>query len=213
VKRRRVAVWFISAPLMLAGTQVAHVFAYRLVYPNAQVRLAALLATGHGYMVGGASGYAGYLPLVLGLGGALELVAFGCVVAAKLRGRAGGQVPPWAFALLPLLGFCLQEFTERWLSGASFPWWMVLQPTFRVGLLLQLPFALVVFLLAGLLLRVADRVARRLAGHPLPRGLPVELGGWIARAVWPPRPAALAAGHAGRAPPFRTVPATAALRF
>ena len=39
-----------------------------------------------------------------------------------------------------------------------FPWWMVQQPTFRVGLLLQLPVGLVVYLVARLLLRTARAI-------------------------------------------------------
>jgi hypothetical protein len=195
---------------MLAGTQVAHVFAYRLVYPNAQVRLTELLSTGHSYMYYGLAGSVGYLPLLLGLGGALELVAFAWVVCAKVRRRRHAPVPPWAFALLPLIAFCLQEFCERWLAGAAFPWWMVLQPTFRIGLLLQLPFALLAFAVARLLLRAAERVASVLAGE-LPRRLFAgESGGWVARAVWPPRLDALASGFAGRGPPASAMPATVA---
>ena len=178
---------------MVAGSQVAHVFAYRLVYPEAQVRLRELLATGHGYF--------GYKPLLFGIGGALELVAFLSVVAGAVRRRRPAPVPPWAFALLPPLGYVLQEFLERWFAGASFPWWMVLQPTFRVGLLLQLPFGLIAYLLARLLLRVADRFGCALRGvSKRPQVAGVSLA-WIAFEVWPPRVAALASGHAGRGPP------------
>ena len=37
--RRRIAAWLLSLPLMVAGSQVAHVLAYALVYPNLHVRL------------------------------------------------------------------------------------------------------------------------------------------------------------------------------
>ena len=50
--RRRLAAWLLSFPLMVVGSQGAHVLAYRLVYPNAHLRLGELLATGHSYMVG-----------------------------------------------------------------------------------------------------------------------------------------------------------------
>jgi hypothetical protein len=184
-------------PLMLAASQLAHVFAYRLVYPESQVRLRELLATGHSYMA--------YMPLLLGIGAALELVAFGSLVAGGVRRRGRAAVSPWAFALLPPLGFVLQEFLERWLAGASYPWWMVLQPTFRIGLLLQLPFALAAFLVARLLSRVADRVASVLRGRA---ERPARVGlvrRWAALAAWPPRLRALADGHAGRGPPCSAV--------
>jgi hypothetical protein len=188
---------------MLAGTQVAHAFAYRLVYPEAQVRMRDLFSTGHSYMYFGLSGYVGYLPLLLGLVGAIELVAFGWLVCARVRRRQHAPVPPWAFALLPLIMFSVQEFFERWLAGMTFPWWMVLQPTFQIGLLLQLPFALAAFLLARLLLRVAKHVARVLAGEPprpLVPGLPPRRA---SLPVCEPRLDALARGYAGRGPPLR----------
>ena len=65
------------------------------------------------------------------------------------------------FAALPMLGFTLQELLERWLSGAGFPWWMVLQPTFRVGLALQIPFAIAAFLIARFAQRGAERAGLR----------------------------------------------------
>ncbi len=203
MSRRRAAAWLLMLPLMLAGSQLAHVFAYRLVYPESQVRLRELLATGHSYM--------SYLPLLLGIGAALELVAFGSLVVGGVRRRGRAAVSPWAFALLPALGFALQEFLERWLAGASYPWWMVLQPTFRIGLLLQLPFALAAFLIARLLTRVADRVASALRGDRRPARVGLR-SRWTASAVRLPRPGALAGGHAGRGPPLAACPASAAHR-
>lgn len=204
MSRRSAAGWLLMLPLMVAGTQFAHVLAYRIVYPEAHVRLRELASTGHGYM--------GYLPLLLGIASAVELVAFGSLVADGMRRRRRLALSPWAFALLPPLGFVLQEFLERRLAGASFPWWMVLQPTFRIGLLLQLPFALAAFLVARLLSRVADRVASALRREP---HRPVQVGvrlRWAAAATWLPRPGVLGDGHAGRGPPFAASPATGALR-
>jgi hypothetical protein len=149
------ATWLLSLPLMVAGSQVAHVLAYAWVYPNAHVRLAELLATGHSYMIG----HGGELPLALGMLGAVELVGVGWVLAGTLRRSLQRPVPASAFALLPLLGFALQELFERWLSGSSFPWWVVLGPTFRIGLALQLPFALLAYLAARALLRASQQAA------------------------------------------------------
>lgn len=186
-----------SIPLVVTGSQVAHWLAYRLVYPQAGLRLRDLLATGHGYMLGPA----GYLPLVLGAAGALEFVAIAWAVICVVRRRAQAPVPVWAFALLPLLAFTLQEFLERWLAGASLPWWMVEQPTYRLGLALQLPFALAAYLVARLLLRVADEVGRAL-GPVVQRLRSVDDGvGWSLREVRPLRGAVLAGCHAGRGPP------------
>jgi hypothetical protein len=191
---RRAAAWFVALPLMVAGSQVAHVFAYRLVYPEAGVRLHALLVTGHSYMT--------LWPKLLAMGGALELAALVSIVVGTVRRRRYTPVPPWAFALTPPLAFALQELFERWFAGASFPWWMVLQPTFRVGLLLQVPFALLTYLLARLLLRVADRVGkalRRENRQPRRQGLSPR---WHPVTLRSHRIPALADGHAGRAPPL-----------
>jgi hypothetical protein len=197
MRPRRAAAWLLSLPLMIAGTQVAHVLAYQFVYPNAHVRLTALLATGHDYMLG----TRGYLPILLGMAGALDLVAAGWVLAGSLRRSLQRPVPVWAFALMPVLCFTLQEFLERWLAGSSFPWWTMLQPTFRIGLLLQLPFALLAFLAARLLLRAADRAAHSLR-HRAPR--PVHFGfsvGWTALPRGLSRRRAPAITHPGRGPP------------
>jgi hypothetical protein len=198
MRTRRTAAWLVSLPLMVVGTQVAHVIAYEIVYPNAHVRLAALIATGHGYMVG----THGYLPMLLGITGAIDLVAVGWVFAGSLRRSLQRPVPAWAFALLPLLCFSLQELIERWLAGSSVPWWMVLQPTFRVGLALQLPFALAALLLARLLLRAgagAGAAVRQRAPRPMTR--PVLATGWVV-----PRTTRVAGIttwtlHPGRGPP------------
>jgi hypothetical protein len=196
MRGRRVTAWLLSFPLMVVGSQVAHVFAYRWVYPNAHVRLSELVATGHGYM-----GSPSYAPMLLGFVFAAELVAAGCVLVSALRRSRQRAVPAWAFALLPMLGFTLQEFIERWLSGSPFPWWMVLQPTYRVGLLLQLPFALVAYVVARLLLRAADRVGRILRGaiaRPAPRSVSLR---WVVLEVDSPRRGAVDGGHSGRGPP------------
>jgi hypothetical protein len=192
---RSAAAWLLSIPLMGAGSQVAHAFAYRLVFPDARVRLRDLVATGHGYI--------DYAPFVAGLAGALELVAFAWILVSAVRGRRRARVPPpWAFAALPPLAFALQELAERWLASGSFPWWAFLQPTFGAGLLLQLPFALLAYVAARLLLRTAQTVAATLRGtaarprlarlatvrHPLP--------------VWALPATAWADGHPVRGPPL-----------
>lgn len=193
--RVRVAVaWLLSVPLMVVGSQVAHVLAYRWVYPDARMRLRELIATGHGYM--------SFLPLVLGVMGAVELVALVFAVVGGARGHRHRVPSAWMFALLPPLGFALQEFVERFLAGSSFPWWMVLQPTFRVGLLLQLPFALIAFVSARLLLRVGEHVGLRLTGRAAPPPLIGSRPLWFAVTFCPPRLAALACGHPERGPPL-----------
>jgi hypothetical protein len=188
---------------MVAGSQVAHALAYRIVYPDAQVRWQVLLSTGHDYL--------SYWPLLFGVVGGVLLVGFAATLVAAVRRHEPRPVPAWAFALLPLLGFTVQEFAERWLIGGGFPWWAVLQPTFRIGLLLQLPFALIAFLLARFLLRSAEGVVRVLRpGARIPQPLGVGHS-WFVCVSWPLRSAVLADGHAGRGPPALETRPTALL--
>jgi hypothetical protein len=187
----------IAVPLMLAGSQVAHVLAYRWVYPSSHVRLHALLTTGHGYM--------DRLPILFSVAGAVVLASLVAGIGDAARGRSVRALPPWAFASLPLTAFTLQEILERSFHTGAFVWQAVESPTFVPGLLFQLPFAAAAFIAARLLLRTASAVARmigrrwtvratrRISTHVRPR-VDVRL----------PRVAPLAAAAAGRAPPLHT---------
>jgi hypothetical protein len=155
---RRLGAWIVAVPVMVAGTEIAHTLAYRIVYPQADVRWRVLAASGHGYMA--------RAPLALGLAFALVAVGLLSLLVDAARRRPTTDVAPWAFALLPLLGFTAQELLERWVALGSVPWWMVEQPTFRVGLLLQLPFAALAYLAARLLLRTARRAGAAVAVSP-----------------------------------------------
>jgi hypothetical protein len=190
---RRGVAWLSALPLILAGSQAAHVIAYRLVYPSSHVRLHELVATGHGYME--------QLPLVLGIAGAIAVVSLLVGVADAARGRRLRALPAWAFALLPMASFTLQEVLERSLHAEAFVWRAVESPTFLTGLLLQLPFALLAYVIARLLLHVAEEAGRRL-GSVLPparlepASLPVPVV--VSRTV---RANALALRLAKRGPP------------
>jgi hypothetical protein len=163
--RRRLN-WLVALPLMLAGTQVAHALAYRLVYPQAHAHL---VQTGHGYL--------GWLPLVFGVTGALAVVGLAAAVADAARGRHTRELPAAAFALLPPTAFAVQELVELSLHTGTFGWRAFLAPTFLPGLALQLPFAVAAFVLARLLLRAAVEFGRALAP---PRTAPIPI---VAQAV------------------------------
>jgi hypothetical protein len=180
---------------MLAGSQVAHVFAYRWVYPSSQVRLHALLSTGHGYM--------DRLPLVFGVAAAVAFVSLLVAVADAARGRSLRGLPAWAFALLPLLTFVVQEILERSLHSGTFVWQAVEAPTFVPGLVLQLPFAAAAYLVARLLLRTVSALGRIIgARRGVFRPCRVRVGVRLPLIVWLARPAPLASAAAGRAPPL-----------
>lgn len=193
---RRVLTWSLALPLVLAGSQVAHVIAYRWVYQSSQVRLDALLSTGHSYM--------DQLPLLFGIAAAVAALSLLVAVVEVARGRSLHGLPAWAFALLPLLTFIVQEILERSLHTGTFVWQAVESPTFLPGLVVQLPFAALAFLAARLLLRTATAVGRFLGGvsPTVSRSIPLVV-------AWPvgvtlSRPAPLAASAAGRAPPLLT---------
>ena len=190
---RRVSAWLLVVPLMLAGTEVAHALAYRLVYPQAEVRFRVLAATGHGYM--------SWAPVLVGVAGGLVVAGLISGILDTAHRRKPRPVPAWMFGLLPLAGYAIQEFVERWLAVGGLPWWMVEQPTFRIGLALQLPFALVAFLLARVLLRVVERVGLALRAARPRLALIGGQRSWSLLAVSAVRASALATGHAERGPP------------
>jgi hypothetical protein len=133
--------------------EAAHALAYRLVYPQLDARV--LLETGHAYLA--------WLPLLLGIAGALALAALVAAGADAARGRSPRDLPAWAFAVVPPLAFVLQEVLELSLHLGTFGWRAVLAPTFVPGLALQLPLAALAYLVARLLLRTAERLGRALA--------------------------------------------------
>lgn len=186
---RRSAVWLAAAPLMFGGSELAHAVAYRIAYPEAHVRVLALIATGHSYF--------SRLPLILALALACLLVSLVVTAADAARCRPARPLPAWAFALLPPLAFALQETLELSLHTGTFAWRAVLAPTFVPGLLLQLPFALLVYLVARVLLRAAERIGRALV-RPVAR--PERTPAFSAALLAPPvRP--LAGRRLARAPP------------
>lgn len=155
---RRRLTWLVALPAMLAGTEAAHALAYRLVFPDAAVRLHVLALTGHDYLA--------WLPLALGVTGAVGLVGFVFAVRDVACGRRVRELTPVAFALLPPVAFALQELLELSLHTGTFGWHAFDEPTFLPGLALQLPFALLAYVVARLLLRAAVRLGRVLGWRP-----------------------------------------------
>ncbi len=196
---RRGLTWFVAVPLVLCGSQLGHVLAYRWVYPDAHVRVDELLSTGHGYMA--------YVPFVLGLAGAVLVSSLFIAIVDSARGRPTRALPPWAFALLPALAFTLQEHFERWAYTGVFPWFAVLAPTFVPGLLLQLPLGLAAYVVARFLLGTAKQVGRALAAAGVPpRVRPsTPASEWIPVESELPRLAPLGWRLAERGPPSRVL--------
>ncbi len=191
---RRALTWLVALPLLLAGSQAAHLLAYRLVYPGAPVRARVLLETGHGYL--------DRLPIALGIAGAVALVSLLVAALDAARGRAARTLPAWAFGLLAPAAFVFQEYLERSLHSGSFAWHAAAAPTFLPGLLAQLPFALVAWLVARALLGAAARAGRAFAHQS--RSLVRRLDSVFARPVGTVfvRRRALAYRLAERGPPL-----------
>jgi hypothetical protein len=183
-------------PLTAGGCVAAHALAYRLVAGPAHERANLLALTGHGYL--------GYVPLVLGVLVAVLVVALGIAVAEAARGSSCPRPSPRAFFMLPLVGFVVQEHAERFVHDGGLSAATLLEPALAVGILLQLPFALAVFLVARALLAVAEVVGKALAAAPALRPL-----GSAARHVSPgtadlARIPVLALGYPERGPPSRS---------
>lgn len=192
---RRALTWGVVLPLIVVGSQIAHGLAYWWAYPITDVRVAILVRYGHGYLA--------YAPIALSFLGALELLALGALVVDRVRGGDRRRLPLWVFLWLPMLGFVVQEFAERWFAVGRFPTWAVHEPTFWRGLVLQAPIGIAGYLAARALLGaarvVAEFIGQTADGFPVGAARPVVPEGQ--RLAVLPRRAPLAFGAAGRAPP------------
>ncbi len=169
----------LTVPLAAVASMAGHAAGYALVGTSRQD------ARVHGYLL--------FAPEFLAVCVALVAAA----LALRLAGRLQGRPAAWPFAVLPPLAFCAQELIERLLAGL--PAHAVFEPPVYVGLAAQAPVALLAYLSARALLRVADAAGVALAPRlevPLrPAPLAVRAGG--AR----PRRNPLAFDRLGRAPP------------
>jgi hypothetical protein len=187
VTRSKLA-WLLFLGLLVGGWTAAHGLAYRIAVPDMDERRHLLEATGHGYLDPALLVSVSVTLVVLGLGG--------CV----LRGRVAAPAPS-LFALLPPFAFVVQEHLERLLSTGEFPVDAALEPTFAVGLLLQVPFALAAVLVARALLVLTDALVGRLRRSPVGQPRRASGGRGPAHAATLPRLGILALGHGQRAPP------------
>jgi hypothetical protein len=152
---RRNVVWLITLPLAIVGSQVAHAAGYRLATGEGELAHA-LASTGHGYLA--------YAPLALGICAAVVVLA----LARELVGALGGEeraARPSAllFSILAPAIFVAQEHFERLARDGVFPTSLLVEKTFLLGLALQVPFALLAYAIARLLLGATRAVARLLS--------------------------------------------------
>ena len=184
--------WLSIAPLMLSGLLAAHALGYRLAFGDSHARADALAHSGHSYFA--------FVPFALAVCVGVLLLGFALQVSAGFRGEPRRPATSPVILLLPPAAFVAQEFLERILYGGHESWAIVLQPSFLIGLALQLPFALAALLLAWALDSAARAVGTALASAPRPTFhayVPVPI-----RVSSVPRPAGLARGYGERAPPL-----------
>jgi hypothetical protein len=182
---RRLAALLVSLALVGGGLVAAHTVAYRLVHGSA--------AHEHPHE------YLGSAPVVLALLFGFSLAA---LAVALRESEAHLRAPAWLFALAPPLAFAVQEHVERALQGEPTAR-TALEPTFALGLALQLPFALLAYLAARVLFTALAMVVRRFAVRGTRRG-PAKLAHPVFHLLLP-RPAALARGFSSRGPPALSV--------
>ena len=167
---RRALAWAATLALTAVGVLAAHALAY-----------AAL-----GEPAGGAHGYLRHAPQAAGALATVALLA----LALETRGAPGRA---WPFPALALGAFACQEHVERLWHTGELPW-LATTPVFLLGLALQVPVALAVWLLARRLVAVAPRPRR------VPPALPALLLPLPAVPVAAP-PAAPRVRRADRGPP------------
>lgn len=193
---RRLLALLVTLPLVLAGSFAAHQAGFAFAAPGAERRGRLLAETGHAYLA--------HLPLALVALGSVVAIGGLLAVRAELRDPGAAAAACWPYALLAPAAFAVQEHLERFLHSGRPPVDLLAEPAFAAGLALQIPVALLAVLLARLVLRSARRLARALGGRrparPRPRAASTVLR--PARSPAIPRPAILASGAAGRAPPL-----------
>lgn len=147
---------FLLLALSGLGWAAAHALAHRLVSPAAVPGMPSV------------EGYLGYLPVSLALCMALALpLAAGVVCGARWKGASVRSL--WLFGVVPVLGFLGHTFVEPFGAGsttvhATSAAGLHLAPVALVGLLVQIPFALVAVALGRRLFTFAEIVARWLVG-------------------------------------------------
>lgn len=193
---RRTAAWVISLPLAVASWLGAHCLAYWLVSPGAERHMGMHAEHGHAWL--------GYTPALAIWGLALVVAGVVLCVGEGLRGRRPSRPPVRLFALLPPIAFVVQEHVERLLASGSVPHDLIFEPTFLVGLALQLPFAVAALLLTRALYSLGVSFGRLLAtrftlGRAVRHGPPALVQ--LPASPTLVAPSLLALGHGQRAPP------------
>ena len=178
--------WLLSLPLAAAGWLTAHCVAYSLVAPHDH----------HGGLIAAPILVASAITVLLAV-----------AVYDGLRRAAPARISAWPVALLPPLGFSVQEHLERTIEVNELPLGTVLEPVFLVGLALQVPVAVVALMLARGVLAAGYALGQALGAAWAPRPRRYATAPPVLAPLAPElvRLSVLATGHGGRAPPAPTV--------
>jgi hypothetical protein len=188
-------VWLLSLPLAGAGWLTAHWLGYAFGAPGPGHQEPMLSDAGHHYL--------GAEPVFVAFAITLLLAGIALAIHDGVRRTPPARVPVWPIALISPLGFAVQEHLECLIGMHSIPAGAALEPSFLVGMALQLPFAVAAVLLARTLVALGHSLGHRLAVARVPRPpawfAPPLLPAWLEPEL--ARPSILATGHGERAPP------------
>jgi hypothetical protein len=185
--------WLLAFVFTVAGWISAHEVAYRLALPHPHASGSDIAQDRHAYLA--------YASLLVVLCLLVALLCTAGLVARPHALRAPSRRVLVLFVLLPPLGFALQEVTESLLTTGALPFEAALEPTFLVGILLQVPFALAALVVARVLFAFARSLARRVEGARRPKLVSLDHSLPPVFDAWPPRLPALAFGYGERGPP------------
>jgi hypothetical protein len=144
-----------------------------------------------------------HLPLLAGLLVAVLLISLANKAWQVIRSRPPRPLVPGWFVAVPPLGWAFQEAAERRLQVESFPFDAAREPAFAKGLMVQLVFGVLAFLLARLLLACVRELLRlhQASAWPPAQQATAGVGGPPRPAAARPRQLALALGDYERGPP------------
>lgn len=168
---RRTLTWLVTLPFAAASVLAGHAIAYRVT----------------GTPVGDVHGYLAHAPQIVLVLATLALL--GLAVDSRARRRS-----PMPLALLGIAAFVTQEHVERLIHTGHLPF-LLTSPTLWLGIALQLPLAVAVWI-------VARRIAEEIAA-PVRRTVPrvTSLVLLLTPVVHRPVVRARASAHPGRGPP------------
>jgi hypothetical protein len=184
--------WATAIPLAVIGTLAGHAVGYRAAVPDDHERAHVLASTGHGYLT--------YAPLLVAVCTALAVLGFAAHVSGAVRGRSHRTGRIGFVAALPPLAFLLQESLERYVEQGHVHWTFLVSAPVLLGLVTQIPFALLAAAIAFALAVAAVRIAEALAAEPRRRTVAALFLAWPG--VDLPRRPVLARGYPGRGPPL-----------